>query len=208
LEGSYFSLLSKYKIPHIKNIVIKSQEDALNAAAVFGYPLVLKLYSEEVLHKTEEGAVILNIKNKEELISAFFYLQKRFEKLSKKEIILQKFIPLKNGIELIIGGFKDPQFGQLIMLGMGGIFVEVYKDVTFRICPITKKDAFSMISELKSFPIIKGVRGKKPINQEKIANMLVKCSKLLEKEDPKEFDLNPVFATDKECFAVDVRILF
>ena len=113
----------------------------------------------------------------------------------------------KESVELIIGGKRDSQFGQLIMLGMGGIFVEVMRDVVFRVCPITKKDAEEMICELRAYPILSGARGRKPVDKPALVNTLVKVSELLQKENPAEFDINPLMADEKGCVAVDMRIL-
>lgn len=114
----------------------------------------------------------------------------------------------RNGaVELIVGGKRDSQFGQLLMLGMGGIFVEIYKDVTFRVCPITREDAYEMIGELKGYPILAGARGKKPIDLAALENTLMRVSELLSKENPRELDINPLMADGKGCVAVDVRIL-
>jgi len=122
-------------------------------------------------------------------------------------VLVQKMAS-KGGVELIIGGKRDSQFGQLIMLGMGGIFVEVYKDVTFRVCPITAQDALDMISELRARPILEGARGRKPISKIALVKALLSVCNLLQKENPSEFDINPIMADEKGCMAVDMRILY
>lgn len=201
-----FSLLSKYKIKTPATVLAKDKESALEAARKIGYPVVLKVVSEEVLHKTDRGGVILGLKNADEVEKGYAMLISRFANVKVEGIAVQKMAG-KNSVELIIGGKRDAQFGQMIMLGAGGIFVEVMKDVVFRICPITKNDAREMISELKSYPILAGARGRKPVNQDKLIDVLLKVSKLLEKEDPLEFDINPLMADENGCLAVDMRII-
>ena len=111
----------------------------------------------------------------------------------------------RKGIELIIGGKKDPQFGHMIVLGMGGVYVEVFKDVTARICPITKQDIIEMVNELQTHPLLTGVRGMGPINLNQLYSLMVKTSKMIVKEDIKELDLNPVIFDGKGYDIVDVR---
>jgi len=200
-----FKLLSKYRIRYPKSEFANSPKKAALAALKLGFPVAMKIASKNVLHKTDKGGVILDIKSRQDVQNAYKRLMKSFPKKESK-VLVQKMAG-KGAVELIIGGKKDPHFGQMIMLGMGGIFVEVFKDVTFRVCPIDERDAMEMISELKVYPILAGARGRKPVNRKELVSTLLKVSKLLQKEDPKEFDLNPLMADEKGCIAVDMRIL-
>ena len=201
-----FPLLSKYGISHPKTEVAQTRVRALEAAEGMGYPVALKISSGQVLHKTDSGGVLLGLKNKDEVQKGYDLLMARFSHVRIEGIIVQRMAG-REAFELIIGGKRDAQFGQLIMLGMGGIFVEVMRDVVFRVCPITKKDAEEMICELRAYPILAGARGRKPVNKSALVNTLVKVSELLQKENPAEFDINPLMADEKGCVAVDMRIL-
>ena len=201
-----FPLLSKYGISHPKTELANTRARAAGAASAMGYPVALKISSSQVLHKTDKGGVLLGLKSEDEVQKGYDLLTARFSSVKIDGIVVQKMAG-KEAVELIVGGKRDAQFGQLIMLGMGGIFVEVMRDVSFRVCPITKKDADEMIHELRAYPILAGARGRKPVNQEAIASTLVKVSHLLVRENPSEFDINPLMADEKGCVAVDMRLL-
>jgi len=201
-----FPLLSKYGISYPKTEVAPTRVRAVEAAEKMGYPVALKISSDAVLHKTDRGGVLLGLKNSDEVQKGYDLLIARFSHVKIEGIIVQRMAG-KEAVELIIGGKRDAQFGQLIMLGMGGIFVEVMRDVAFRVCPITKKDAEEMICELRAYPILAGARGRKPVNKAALVDALVKVSRLLLRENPSEFDINPLMADEKRCVAVDMRIL-
>jgi acyl-CoA synthetase (NDP forming) len=198
--------LSKYRIGVAKYSVASSAGEAAAAARKIGFPVAIKILSPDALHKTDKGGVVLGVQNKVEAEEAAETLLKRFSGSRIDGLLVQKMAG-KDAVELIVGGKRDSQFGSLLMLGMGGIFVEVYKDVTFRICPITREDAYAMIGELKAKAILEGVRGKKPIDKSALASTLVAVSRLLARENPAELDINPLMADEKGCVAVDVRIL-
>ncbi|MFA4983238.1 MAG: acetate--CoA ligase family protein [Candidatus Micrarchaeia archaeon] len=203
-----FSLLSKYGIPFAPFKIAKSLPDALSASKEIGFPVVMKAISPQALHKSDIGGVILGIGDAKEAEGAYKTLEQRFSGMKLEGVLVQKMLGRgKNTVELIVGGKRDAQFGQLIMLGMGGVFVEVYRDVAFRVCPIGNDDAIEMIHELKSFPILMGARGRKPANISSLASALVRVSRLLEKENPSEFDINPLLVDEHGCVAVDVRLL-
>ena len=147
----------------------------------------------------------MGLGNRDEVQKGYDLLIARFSHVKVDGIIVQKMAG-KEAVELIIGGKRDAQFGQLIMLGMGGIFVEVMRDVVFRVCPITRKDAEEMVHELKAYPMLDGARGRKKVNQKALVSALVQVSKLLQKENPAEFDINPLMADENGCVAVDMRI--
>lgn len=206
MDDTGFGLLSKYKIAFPEYSVAQSASEAAISAQKIGFPVAMKILSPDALHKSDKGGVILGIGNREEAEEAAGALVKKFSGSQIDGILVQKMAG-KGAVELIVGGKRDSQFGQLLMLGMGGIFVEIYKDVTFRVCPITREDAYAMIGELRAKAILEGARGRKPVDKSALASALVAVSKLLEKENPAELDINPLMADDKGCVAVDVRIL-
>jgi len=201
-------LLKRFQIPVASQFLVKNEFKALDCAKKLGFPVALKLSSPDIIHKTEVKGVFLNLKNEKELSIAFHSILKNARKLKKASIegvLIQKQL---KGREVIVGSKLDPAFGPVIMFGLGGIFVEVLKDVTFRLVPIQRKDAREMLQEIKGFPILKRVRGEKSISFEKMEDFLLKVSKMIEKNPRiKELDINPAFAGEKSCLAADVRIL-
>ncbi len=184
----------------------KTKDETIAAAEKIGFPVVLKLMAEDVVHKSDTGAVKLNIKNKEEVGSAYDDLMK-IESQSEKQISVQKMAdePIT---ELIIGMTTDAQFGPALMFGIGGILVELLEDVSFRIAPITEYDAKEMIHEIKGFPILDGYRGKPKADINAIVDTLLKISDLVVKnEEIFEMDLNPVFIYENGLLCVDARII-
>jgi len=202
-----FALLSKYGIKFAPCKTVHSAHEAIAAAAELGFPVAMKVVSPDALHKTEKGGVLLNINSASEAERAYGLLAERFRGLRVEGMLIQKMAP-PGAIELIVGGKRDPQFGQLIMLGMGGIFVEIYRDVSFRVCPITAGDAMEMISELRSRPMLEGARGRKPVSKGALVKALLSVSRLLQNENPAEFDINPLMAYENGCMAVDMRIVY
>lgn len=202
-----FELLKKYKINVAPYSIVYNVDDAIYKSESIGYPVVLKAISHKISHKTEYGIVRTNLISAEDIKDAWNAIIRRltFQRIPFEGMIVQKQM---TGHELIIGGKRDEQFGQMIIFGLGGIYVEVFKDISVRICPINKQDAHEMINEIKAHPIIAGFRGSKPVNENALVDTLLKTCKLLQKEDPVEMDLNPLFANDKECAVVDARIIF
>jgi len=196
-------LLGKYKLLFAKSDIAKSEEQAIKSAKKIGFPVVLKLISKEIIHKTEEGAVITDINSEEEAKEAYNSLMKKTKK-KIEGILVQK---MEIGKEVIIGMKRDPQFDAVIMFGLGGIFVEVLKDVSFRIAPIDKVQAGEMMDEIKASEILKGVRGEKPVNIEKLVDILMKVSKLSENKKIIELDFNPVIVNETSATIVDARIM-
>ena len=183
-----------------------TKEETIIAANKIGFPVVLKLIAEDIIHKSDTGAVKLNIKNKDETIAAYDDLMK-IPSQSKKMISVQKMAeePIT---ELIIGMMTDAQFGPALMFGIGGILVELLEDVSFRIAPITEYDAREQIHEIKGFPILDGYRGKPKADIDAIVNTLLKISDFVIKhEEINEMDLNPVFIYENGLICVDARII-
>ncbi len=183
-----------------------SKEETIAAVEEIGFPIVMKLMAEDVVHKSDTGAVKLNLKTKEEVDNAYDELMK-IPSQKEKKISVQKMA--KEPItELIIGMTTDPQFGPALMFGIGGILVELLEDVSFRIAPITEYDAKEMIHEIKGFPILDGYRGKPKADINAIVETLMKISDLVTKhENINEMDLNPVFIYEKGLICVDARII-
>jgi len=183
-----------------------TKEETIIAANKIGFPVVLKLIAEDIIHKSDTGAVKLNIKNEDETIAAYEDLMK-IPSQSNKMISVQKMAeePIT---ELIIGMMTDAQFGPALMFGIGGILVELLEDVSFRIAPITEYDAREQIHEIKGFPILDEYRGKPKADIDAIVNTLLKISDFVIKhEEINEMDLNPVFIYENGLICVDARII-
>lgn len=202
-------ILEHYKIPIAKAEIAKTAEEAERIAEKIGFPVVLKIISPDIVHKTDVGGLFLNIKTKEELRNSFrqliFNVKRKVAKAKISGILVQKMI--ENGREVIIGGKKDSQFGQTLMFGGGGVLTEVMEDVSFRVCPINRKDAEEMIGETKYYKVLRGYRGK-ACDIEALIEILLKTSRLLEEnQEIVELDINPVIALSKGAVAVDARIV-
>ncbi len=210
LEHEAKSLISYYGIPTTKVRVAGSEEDAVKAANEIGYPVVLKIVSPDVVHKSDVGGVKVNLKNEEDVRNAYrSIISSVKENVPNARIVgvlVQEFAP--PGLELIIGLIRDPQFGPTVMFGLGGIFVEVYKDVSFRVAPLTEKDADSMIREIKAYKLLTGFRGMEPVDLNALKDALMKAGQVgLDNDDIAEMDLNPVIAYPNGLKVVDARII-
>ncbi|MEM0203852.1 MAG: acetate--CoA ligase family protein [Archaeoglobaceae archaeon] len=198
LEQEAKELLESYGIKTAKGIICESEEEAISAAKAIGFPVAMKVHG--ILHKSDVGGVILNVKSEEEVRSAF---RKLIKIEGAKGVNVQ---PMLQGIELIVGSAENEQFGSYVLFGLGGVFVEVLRDVSFRLIPITRSDAEDMIREIRGYKILEGYRGVK-VNVPSIIDLLLKVSEIVEKENVVEMDLNPVFANENGCFVADARIL-
>lgn len=189
-----------------QELVDASEDDVLSAAEKIGYPVVLKLITEDISHKSDVGAVKLDIKSDDELKEAVAALM-AIETTKTPKISVQEMAK-KPIAEVIIGMTTDPQFGPALMFGIGGILVELMKDVSFRIVPITNFDAEEMIHEIKGFPLLDGFRGKNKVDTQKLVDVLMAISKfVLDYPEVDQMDLNPVFAYEDNVVAVDARII-
>ncbi|MFC2143422.1 acetate--CoA ligase family protein [Candidatus Aenigmatarchaeota archaeon] len=198
--------LKKY-LPIANSIITKDIKKAENFAKKNKYNVVLKLISKQALHKTDIGGVKI-VKNKQEFERGFNEITKitKKKKISFEGILIQEFV---KGQEIIIGLKKDKTFGHAIMLGTGGIFVEVIKDVSFRVCPIDMKDAEEMIDELKFKKLLLGFRGSKPVKMIALKKALVAVSKIpLKNKSISELDINPFMINEKVGKVADARIVF
>ncbi len=199
-----------YGIAVPKEGVATSAAEAARIAAAMGFPVVLKIVSPEILHKTEAGGVLVGVKSAAEAEKGYATIMANAAKYNAKATLLgvqvQQMLP--GGQEVIIGAVTDPAFGKLVAFGLGGILVEVLKDITFRLAPATRDDALSMLDGIAAAEILKGVRGADPANRDALAAMIVNVSQLVS-DFPEivEMDLNPVFATKTGATAADVRIV-
>jgi len=198
-------LLAKHGLSVPKHKVVKTEKQALDFARKVGYPVVLKVSSKQVVHKIDVGGVAF-ADNMEELKKGFRQVYGSVKKVKGAKldgVLVQKKV---EGIEVIIGGKQDSQFGPVIMFGLGGIFVEALKDVVFRLVPITRQDAEQMLVEIKGRAVLEGLRGKR-IDREALVDALLKASRLMEREGLAEMDLNPVMAGPKQAWVADARFV-
>lgn len=202
-------IVEKFGVKFAASKLVRSVEEALIVANNLGYPVVLKIVSGEISHKTDVGGVAVGISNDSELQESFRKImgnvKRKIPKSKIQGIMVQKMV--EDGINILIGGKKDPQFGQVVAFGLGGIFVEVMEDVAFRLVPISKKEALEMMAETKGFKVLDGYRGKS-YDVDAAATLLTKVSRMLEKrKDIEELDINPVIVLKKGAIAVDARIV-
>ena len=182
--------------------ICKNLSETLKAAKKFSYPIVMKVVSKKILHKSDVGGVALDIKSDSEIKEEF----KRMSKLKGFEgVMLQHYI---EGVYVLLGLKKDPTFGHVVVVGAGGIYTELFKDVSFRVCPITRHDAQEMLKETNFYNVLKGARGKHYVIAP-IIETLVKISHLAEKHpEIKELDINPMIIDNSNGKIVDARIIF
>src|SRR4029079_7751424 len=199
-----------YGIATTKEDVAKSAADAEKMAAAMGFPVVLKIVSPEILHKTEAGGVLVGVKSADEAEAGFDTIMANATKYNAKANVIGVQVQqmLAGGQEVIVGAVTDPVFGKLVAFGLGGVLVEVLKDITFRLAPATEEDALSMLDGIAAAQILKGVRGADPVNRAALAKMIQNVSQLIaDYPEIAEMDLTPVFATRDGAIAADVRIV-
>jgi acetate---CoA ligase (ADP-forming) subunit beta len=203
-------LLQKAGIPVVETRLATNKKSALGISRDIGFPVAMKIISPNISHKSDVGGVKLGLCNPAQVGKAYTEIM-----LSTREkvpgakiegVSIQKMA--RQGVELIIGMTKDAQFGPVIMFGLGGILVEVLKDVSFRLVPLTRRDAGEMIKEIKGYAVLKGYRGQEPVDIPSLESLIVKVSDFIN-DNPqiKELDLNPVFGYKDGVIAVDARIV-
>jgi acyl-CoA synthetase (NDP forming) len=213
MEHESKNFISKYGIPVGEYRITKTKKEALEFANEIGYPVVIKIMSPDIIHKTEANVIKLNINSEKELSDSYDEIITNGKKYNPNAHIIgvnvQKMA--ENGIaEIIIGGVRDQNFGPVLMFGFGGIFVEIFKDVSYRVCPLTKEEAGRMIRSIKAFPLLNGYRGQPLGDIEQVIDAILKCCKLLlENPEIVELDLNPVivFERGNGIMVVDARII-
>lgn len=207
-EETAKGVLSEYDIRVPSFALVKDVESAINKAQEIGFPLVAKIVSPQILHKTDVGGVKIDLKDENAVRSAF---NDMYDRLSKnydvKGVLLEKMVP--KGVEIIVGLQNDPQFGPVMMVGLGGIFTELFKDVSFRVLPITKNDALEMIEDLQGKMLLKGYRGSQPVNLDMLSDALLNIAKLGYDISPyyESIDFNPVIVYSDSYYVADAKII-
>lgn len=203
-------LLERAGIPVVETRLVRTKRETISVSKEMGFPVVLKIASPDIVHKSDSGGVKLGIANATQASKAYSEIMSSIKQRYPSAIIhglaVQKMAP--PGIEVIVGMSKDPQFGPVLMFGLGGILVELLKDVSFRIVPVSKRDAAEMIREIKGYPLLEGYRGQEPANIDALQDIIVRVSQFVERTpEIKELDLNPIFAYKDKAVSVDARIV-
>ena len=211
LEDEGIDILDAYGFPLPNSILASTDNDAVDAANKIGYPIVMKIASPQIVHKSDAGGVKVNLTNDDEVRSSFKTIMENAKKYDSnaeiKGVLIVEMV--KGGKEMIIGSKLEPGMGPVVMLGMGGIYVEILKDVTFRLAPLTDQEANDMISSIKTKKLLDGVRGEKPSDIKKLAECIQRLSQLVtDFTEIKELDMNPVLVMEEDqgCKILDVRI--
>ena len=210
LETEAKELLKEYKIPVPNFKLIKSENEIIGLAKEINFPIVMKIVSPDIIHKTDAGGVKVGIKDEKEAELAYQEIISKVKKYNKEAQIFGviTYSMISKATEIIIGMIKDPHFGPVVMFGLGGIFVEVLKDISFRILPIEERDAGEMITGIKGYEILKGARGNPPRDIQAIKEVLLKVSKLTtENPEISEIDLNPIFVFEQGLQVIDARMI-
>ena len=204
------AVLEEIGIPVTRTLLSQSSAEAVRLATEIGYPVVLKIASADVVHKSDIGGVRIGLRNAAEVAAAYDEILANTRKAQPTANIDGVSVQqqARPGTEVVLGMSKDAQFGPVLMFGLGGILVEILKDVSFRIVPLTKRDAAQMVREIKAFPVLEGYRGMEPANIPALEDALLKLSEFAESNpEVRELDLNPVFAYKDGAVAVDARIV-
>ncbi|HHT9117266.1 MAG TPA: acetate--CoA ligase alpha subunit [Candidatus Hypogeohydataceae bacterium YC38] len=210
-EGEAREVISAYGFSVPRSILVNSKESAIKVAEEIGYPVVLKVASPDILHKSDIGGVRVGIRNSSDVVQAFEEILEKARRRMPDALVHGVFVQemVRGGKEVILGATLDPQFGPLLMFGLGGIYVEVLKDVSFRVAPITQRDAREMLGEIRAYPLLKGARGESPVDLEAIVEGLQRLSQLVT-DFPQvlELDINPlsVLPKGKGAVAIDARM--
>lgn len=210
MESEAKAVCLEYGIPVTRFMLALNESEAVKFAGLIGYPVVLKIVSPDIIHKSDAGGVMINLKNPNGVAEAYEKIIENGKKYNSNAnivgVLVQEMAP--QSTEVIVGAIKDPQFGQTIMFGLGGIWVEILKDVSFRIAPLSLEDARQMIIELKAYPLLKGYRNTPPADIDALISIICNTSRLvMENPEIKELDLNPVMAYQKGARTVDARII-
>jgi acyl-CoA synthetase (NDP forming) len=203
-------LLKQAGISVIDTKLATSREEALSISQQLGFPVVLKIASPDVVHKSDAGGVKLGLRTSKQVGKAYDDIMEAIKKQYPEAVIqgvsVQKMA--RPGVEVIIGMSKDAQFGPVLMFGLGGVLVEILKDVSFRIVPLERRDAREMIREIKGYPLLEGYRGQEPVDVANLEELILKVSSFVEQHpEVAELDLNPVFAYKDGAVAVDARVV-
>lgn len=210
LEPEAKEICRAYQLPTPDFAVAKNSSEAVALAEKVAFPIVLKIVSRDILHKTEAGGVLLDLRSKVEVEKGYDQILDRvrwYNSSARLEGVLVQHMAPK-GVEVVAGGLIDSQFGPVVLFGLGGIFVEVLKDVTFRVAPLSSLDSREMIQEIRGYAVLKGVRGQRPADEEAIVQIL-QCTSQIMLENPTidQLDFNPIMVYEKGASIVDARII-
>lgn len=207
-----FGILKAYGIPVVKTVIAKTEEEAFRVAEEIGYPLVMKVVSPQISHKSDVGGISLSLQDGDEVRAVY---REMMEKIPEKRpdaslegVQLQQM--LSGGKEVIIGMIRDPTFGPMLMFGLGGIYIEILKDVQFAIAPVDEEEARGMVTGIKTYPVLAGARGAKPSDIDALVDTILRVSRLVcDFPEIEEFEINPmmVFEEGKGALAVDMRLM-
>ncbi len=199
-------VLAAYKIPVTNEKLVTDKDSLLKAAKAIGYPLVLKGCSEDITHKTESGIIHIDIRNDDEAYEAYKAIRTSMNNNDKQSVLVQEMIKGKR--ELVAGMTRDPQFGPCVMFGLGGIFTEVLKDITFRMAPLSRQDAMDMIHEIKAYKLLEPIRGMAAADLDILSDILINVGRIgLENDGIKEIDINPIIISGARPVAVDALVI-
>ena len=199
-------LLGSYGFPVVREKLVTSRAGAVKAAKEIGFPVVLKACSPEVAHKTEKKLIEVDLRSLKEVERAYEAIVERAGETRLDGLLVQEMV--KGSRELVIGMIRDAQFGPCVMFGLGGIFTEVLKDVSFRIAPLEKRDALEMAGEIKGAPILGAFRGMSPVDMDLLASMLINAGKLgMDLDAVKEVDANPLIISGNKPVVVDALVV-
>ncbi len=199
-------LLGSYGFPVVREKLVKSRAGAVKAAKEFGFPVVLKACSPEVAHKTEKKLIEVDLRSLKEVERAYEAIVERAGETILDGLLVQEMV--KGSRELVIGMIRDAQFGPCVMFGLGGIFTEILKDVSFRIAPLEKRDALEMAREIKGAPILGAFRGMSPVDMDLLASLLINAGKLgMDLDAVKEVDANPLIISGSKPVVVDALVV-
>lgn len=210
LEPEAYRVCQEFAITCPEFKYAASLAEGINAAKSIGFPVVIKVVSPHVLHKTDVGGVVVGIDSEEQFIKAYNTMLDQVRNKARvaeiNGVLVQK--AMSQGVEAAVGGLRDPQFGPVVMFGTGGTLIEVWQDVSFRLAPLDREEALRQIKETKVFKVLQGLRHKEPCNIEALADLIVRAGDLLvEIPEITELDFNPVLSYPDRCVAVDARII-
>lgn len=203
-------ICKSFNISSPATVLVADKRHCLSSAQKMGYPVVIKIHSKQIIHKSDAGGVITGIKNAAELDKAYDNLMNNVKAACPtaeiEGVVVQRQVP--KGVEVVVGGLKNDQFGSVVMFGLGGIYVEVFKDVSFRLAPLDQSEALRQIKETKAYKLLQGARGEKPCDIEALCEVIVHTGQLLSSfPEIKELDFNPVFCYPDGCVVVDARLI-
>jgi acetate---CoA ligase (ADP-forming) len=211
-EDKAVQLLEAYRLPVARGLMATSEEQAIASSAKLGFPVAMKVFSPDIIHKTDVKGVVLNVGNATEAENAYRSIMHHVGSMRPDARIRGVYVSkmIEAGREVILGIKRDPSFGAVIMFGLGGIFVELYRDVSFRIAPLSESAAMGMIKDIKAYELLNGARGMEKFDTDSIKNCLMRLSRLaMDFPEISELDINPmiVLAEGKGCFVADAKVV-